>query len=338
MLNLWKKLSMRNTESAAFSSMQSLQAAMEAASALAAAAPETVFPYTEEVFELLHEINRQTGSLLMEEGQMTLHFRSLLEGTSHTSGQIRKVQEHLQNLSGSSLETSEEIAQAQLNLSSAEEIIRAAQRENEKLAGQLDHVSSVFAQFMTLFAQLQEQYRQIAGFASIISGIASQTSLLSLNAAIEAAHAGEHGRGFAVVASEIKKLSEDTQHNAKDIIQLLQDMTSVISKVTGAAQEGNELVQETMNQFISTSALMDEIVVSESQVQTSLEQVRNSQTINLEEVDKINHDLLQMIQKSAQDSGQFEAMMLGVQKKADFYLQILRHLNQVQILREEFSN
>lgn len=323
-------------EPAALFSFGQPEAAPEASTLSAAAAADAPFPYIPEMFELLHEVNRQTDSLLVEEGQMNLHFHSLLQGSSHTSEQIRKVQEHLENLSGSSKATNEEIAQAQLSLTSAGEIIRSARQENEKLSTRLDHVTSVFSQFMTLFNQLQDQYRQIAGFANIISGIASQTSLLSLNASIEAAHAGEHGRGFAVVAAEIKKLSEDTQHNAKDIIQLLQAMSNVIAQVTAAAQDGNGLVQETMNQFISTSALMDEIVVSESQVQTSLEQVRHSQTTNLAEVAKINDDLLQMVNKSIQDSGQFETMMMGVQKKSDYFLQILHHLNQVQLLREEF--
>lgn len=295
------------------------------------------FIHAPEVFELAHEIRAQTDCLLQEEGAMTLHFRSLLEGAGYTSEQIAKVQQYLQTLTDSSERTTDLIGQVHQSLSASSSIIDGAKQENGKLNQQMSSVSDMFAQFMSLSQELQREYKKITGFASIISEIASQTNLLSLNASIEAARAGEQGRGFAVVAGEIKKLADDTQRNTKDIMTSLEAMTAVIRRVADKTDEGTRLVADTAGQINLTSTLMDDIAEAGIKVLQHLEEAKASQTGNLTEVERINGELLQIIDKSVRDSSQFEALMVGVQKKADYYLKALHHLNQIRILREQYE-
>jgi methyl-accepting chemotaxis protein len=293
------------------------------------------FKYMAEVFELSDEIGRQTDKLLEEEGIMTLHFSSLLEGTGYTTEQIRKVQEHLQNLSDSSEHTNALIEQVFQGLSVSSSIIEDAKQGNERLTLQMDHVSDMFSQYILLSQELKQEYSKIAGFAAIISEIASQTNLLSLNASIEAARAGEQGRGFAVVAGEIKKLADDTQKNTKDIMASIREMTAVIQKVTDKTDEGAQMVEVTAGQISRASSMMDDIATSEIEVLKHLAGAKSSQAGNLTEVERINGELLQVIDKSTRDSGEFDALMMGVQKKADYYLHVLHHLNQIRILRSQ---
>lgn len=298
---------------------------------------EKGFPYTREVFELTDAIQEETDSLLAEEGAATLNFRSLLSGTGYTTQHIQTVQKRLENLSGNSELTNQLIEQVFQSLSVSSGKVDLAKAENVNMTNQMDNVLTMFEQFMALIGDLQSQYKKIENFTSIISEISSQTNLLSLNASIEAARAGEHGRGFAVVASEIKKLSDDTQQNAKDIIASLKEMTEVVAELSRKSNEGTELVSDATVQIKNSSVFLDNIADAEKQVYKFLEEAKSSQKTNLEDVEKINADLLDLIEKSRQDSHQFEALMQSVQKKADTFLYILHHLQQIKILQNEYD-
>ena len=287
------------------------------------------------IFELAEQIEKDTQMLLNEEGKMTSNFNALLGGTGFTIDQIQNVQGHLENLSKNSEQTNLLLQQVSTSLTTSSSKVERAKIENINVVKQMDDVSEMFEQFIDLFNQLQNQYSKIEDLATIISTIATQTNLLSLNASIEAARAGDQGRGFAIVANEIKKLSASTQQNAKDIMSSLGKMTEVMSQLNVRSTKGNKMVGETTTLIKKSTVFMDDITSAEGEVFKYLDQVKLSQDSNLSGVDKINNDLIDIINKSKLDTNQFEALMLSVQKKADFYLDILHHLNQLKILKEE---
>ncbi len=104
-----------------------------------------------------------------------------------------------------------------------------------------------------------KQIGEIGAVVGIINGIAGRTNLLSMNAAIEAAHAGDSGRGFAVVAEEIRSLADSTNQNSKRVKTMIQGITAKIQQVLSSSEESRHAFADVDTEVDSTSKALAEI-------------------------------------------------------------------------------
>lgn len=304
---------------------------------LAAIGENTVkrgFPYIKETFSLIDEIEKNTKELIKQEGSMTYGFKTLHEGAEYTTEQIQQVREHLNALSQNSENINQLTDQAFDSLETSLIEIDNSKKSINNLSTHMNSVSAAFEQISNSFVELQNEYTNINEFANIITNIASQTNLLSLNASIEAARVGDAGRGFAVVANEIKKLSVSTQNSAKDILEVLKKMTDIIEIMNNRSNEGGKIVASTSKLIEASDNQLEKIVYNENVLSKHMKQVKNSQIENQTEIQKIASNLTNIVEKSKKDNNYLDELIYSVQTKADYYIYILNHLNQIKILRE----
>ncbi len=115
-------------------------------------------------------------------------------------------------------------------------------------------------------SELANQTRDISTVLDVIRGIAAQTNLLALNAAIEAARAGEAGRGFAVVADEVRSLAQRTQSSTEEIEVMIDNIQTGTQGTVGALLAGAEQAEQTLRSAASAGAALERITASISQI------------------------------------------------------------------------
>lgn len=170
---------------------------------------------------------------------------------------------------------------------------------------QMNEIQSVVNRSAELTQQLGERSQDIGKIVDTISAIADQTNLLALNAAIEAARAGEQGRGFAVVADEVRKLAEQSQEAAKEIAHLISAMQQDTDKAVRAMKNGTSVVETGSKVVAQAGEAFEEIAQHIEKVVTQVKEISqemNQMTEGNERIASSVRDLDQISQVIAEQT------------------------------------
>lgn len=202
---------------------------------------------------------------------------------SHTakgiSGRIQHEVSITQSTAAEATEVSTHISQSanatkesQKSAREANETLQKAQTEIRAMIGSLQHSSEVEEEFLERLHHLTEDAQRIKEVLSVIGDIANQTNLLALNAAIEAARAGEHGRGFAVVADEVRKLAERTQNSLEETHVTI---NAIVQSISDAAEQMGINAKSIKELSNNSQKLEDAIIVTVDTIQSSFSLIEN---------------------------------------------------------------
>ena len=195
------------------------------------------------------------------------------QGETHqVATAIKELAATSQDMAGNALQAARMTQEAQNVVGQGEDVV-------ERTIKAINHINREVLRTADTIGQLEQQCSQIGGVISVIRGIAEQTNLLALNAAIEAARAGEQGRGFAVVADEVRSLASRTQGATVEIQQMIEQLqtgarasVSAMSAASREAQEGVSLAQEAQQAFGAITERVGSMVDTNSVIASAIEQ------------------------------------------------------------------
>ncbi|MEK1908403.1 MAG: methyl-accepting chemotaxis protein [Pseudomonas sp.] len=199
------------------------------------------------------EVERQADKVELVSGESS-------QAVNAQRGQIEQVATAMNQMSATAQEVARSAAAAVGSAQSVNEETVSGRALVESQVGSIQRLASEIDQSVTVINQLASDSASISQVLEVIKGIAGQTNLLALNAAIEAARAGEQGRGFAVVADEVRNLAKRTHQSTEEIEQMIGRLQTGVNATVTAMNGSHQMVDSTVSQSSQVQLALENIL------------------------------------------------------------------------------
>lgn len=279
--------------------------------------------------ETINEVHEYTCKLGSE-------LNSMNQVAQSTSSNVRNQYQQTEQISRSMSEMREKVEQVSSHASEAANAATSADREAQQgktvvheTINAINRLASEVEKAGTVIQQVEQDSTQISMVLDVIRGIAEQTNLLALNAAIEAARAGEQGRGFAVVADEVRTLAEKTQQSTMEIQQMIERLQQGAKGAVDVMQEGRKQADSSVEQAALAGASLESIngvVNSIADMNLRISQVSGRHSEISVELSRHLEGIREVASKTANDScqladnsGELTQMAQNLRQKLEFF-------------------
>ncbi|MDO7895641.1 methyl-accepting chemotaxis protein [Pseudomonas sp. K18] len=249
------------------------------------------------------------------------------EGMEQQSGEITSMAGAVEEFSATSLNIADNMGNTERLAQENAQQTRIGRTSMDEASSSLEQIAGALNSTATVINTLGQRSQEIGGIVGVITSIAEQTNLLALNAAIEAARAGEQGRGFAVVADEVRSLASRTRQATDEISGMINSIQQETGNAISTMEQGNLLMQEGLSRnanVASALARIDEQSRSAGQqfaaITTATQEQSSTATLlssNLQSIAMANSEQRQVVSNLALTAKELEKLAQDLRQEVD---------------------
>ncbi len=247
---------------------------------------------------LMHELINNAKELNLRAEQVAHSSESASKVSNEQVEFAHKFIQMIENLSNTTNNVADIATQTEENSSRTTDLAQKGRESVQATAIEIEKITEAVSETGEHIKSLDKHAQDISSSTQLIKDIADQTNLLALNAAIEAARAGEHGRGFAVVADEVRKLAEKTQKATSEIAAMIQIIQSETQTGVESMEAAMPKVEKGLQLANEATQILEEIYTQATDSLSKAQDVAQASQSQVTTMSKISADIGNMTQNS----------------------------------------
>ncbi|WP_375753262.1 methyl-accepting chemotaxis protein [Vibrio sp. HN007] len=277
-----------------------------------------------QVVESTQDLIVSADHLSASSHEMLGHMKSQSATTTQVATAMSEMSVTVEEVSGNAQQSSDTTGSAQATVTEGDGVVTDALHSMQLFSEELTKTTEQIN-------QLSADSEQISQITDVISGIADQTNLLALNAAIEAARAGEAGRGFAVVADEVRGLASRTQEATQEIRTMLDNLSTGIKHSASTIESNNQEAQQALDKVASSREIFAQVAEGMHHINDMSTQIATAAEEQAQVAHEMSRNIESISEHATETESEAEMLQVRVSKMNENALHLQNQLSDFDI-------